>query len=330
MNFIGIDVGKAELHLAVADGPKVHTFANSGEGHRALLELLAALGGPCRVVVEATAKYSHGITRALHGAENVEVMVANPRATKHFAHALDKRGKTDTIDCRMLACFAAAMPFTPWTGPSEQAVELRRVVRRRGQLVAQIAKEKTRLIEERSTDRSDVLMEDIQASLEFLQGRVSKLEERALAIVQTSEELLSWHRLLVSIPGIADITAMLIMSEIGCLAADMSPRQLTAYAGLDPQPWQSGTMDATRRISKRGNKRLRTALFLAAWNTARFSPNVKAWRTRLIERGKSPKVADVAVARRLLHAIHAMRSSGTPWNGESFHPLPRFEEARSA
>ncbi len=101
----------------------------------------------------------------------------------------------------------------------------------------------------------------------------------------------------------------------------MDARQLTAFAGLDPQPWQSGTMDAARRISKRGNKRLRTGLFLAAWNTTRFSPHVSVWRQRLVNRGKPPKVADVAVARRLLHSFVAMRKHEQPWNGEAFHRI---------
>jgi transposase len=102
------------------------------------------------------------------------------------------------------------------------------------------------------------------------------------------------------VPGIGDVTTLALIAELACMPDDLGPKQLTAMAGLDPQPHQSGTMDAQRRISRKGNERLRTTLYIAAWNASNYSPNVKAYRDALVERGKASNVAYIAVARRLL------------------------------
>ena len=321
MNFAGIDVSKASLHVGVLGSEWTGTVPNTPAGHARLVRKLEELGTDWRIVVEATATYSAGITRLLAGTEGMQVMLANPRATHNFAKALNQRGKTDALDCLMLARYAAAMPFTPWKAPPAPAFTLRRVIRRRRQVVRQHAAEKKVLAETRAeVDPDPFVLEDIEANLATLAARIKRIEAHALDLVRKHQELRAWHAQLLTIPGVADVTALRLMAELGCLDLQLDARQLTAYAGLDPQPHQSGAMDARRRISKRGNKRLRTTLYLAAWNTTRFSPEVAAWRQRLIDRGKPPKVADVAVARRLLHAIVAMRRKNAPWSGSAFHP----------
>jgi len=326
MKFAGIDVGKASLHLAILEPAHEGEFQNTPAGHKKLTKRLSELGEPVRVVVEATATYSEGIARALADATNIEVMIANPRSTKAFAKALNQRGKTDTLDRQMLARFAAAMPFTAWTPPSDTAHNLRRMMRRRLQLVRQLAEEKVRLKEMKLEVAPDAfVVEDIEHHLAHLTTRIKRIEQRALEFVQADDELERWRGQLCTVPGIANVTALAVMAELACLPTDMDVRQLVAYAGLDPQPFQSGTMDARRRISKRGNKRLRTTLYLAAWNTTRFSTDVRAWRDRLIDRGKPPKLADIAVARKLLHAIAGMRKTNTDWDGARFNPGTSME-----
>lgn len=322
MQFAGIDVSKQTLHVASLAPEWEGEFPNTASGHRKLVQKLQRFGR-CRVVIEATATYGNSVARALVEAPGIEVMVANPRATRNFAKALDQRGKSDGKDRLMLARFAAAMPFRPWEPPSDAALKLRQLIRRRGQLVQEQTAEKVRLKEARHDSLTDPLVvDDIEENLKHLARRISRLEQLAVEHVAKHDDLEGWRAQLVSVPGIANVTALQLISELACLPGDMDVRQLTAYTGLDPQPWQSGTMDARRRISKRGNKRLRTALYLAAWNTTRFSPEVQAYRQRLIERGKAPKLADIAVARRLLHAIVGMRKTKTDWNGEKFYSGP--------
>ena len=320
MRYAGIDVSKSTLSAALFEPAWSAEVPNTSQGIAQLVKKLAQQ--PTRTVVEATASYGLDLVDALAETSGIEVMVANPRATRNFAKATRQRGKTDRSDSQMLARFASAMEFVPWTPPGRSARELRQLMRRRKQLVDHMAAEKRRLKELRCQARPNaIVVEDLEDHIQHLGSRISKLEKQALEVTKQDAALDSWRAQLITTPGVADLTALAVISELAVLPPDMDGRQLTAFAGLDPQPWQSGTMDAARRISKRGNKRLRTALFLAAWNTNRFSPHVAAWRQKLVERGKAPKVADIAVARRLLHSFVAMRKRGESWNGDAFHRL---------
>ncbi len=124
----------------------------------------------------------------------------------------------------------------------------------------------------------------------------------------------------------ADLTAATVIAELAAMPADADPKQLTALAGLDPRQRQSGTMDAQRHISKAGNKRLRTALYLAAWSAATFSPHVKAWKNARVERGEPANVAYIAVARRLLLAMRGMHTTKTDWDGTRFYASEEHPE----
>lgn len=320
MEFVGIDVSKETLNVAVLEGLLELKFANNVAGRKALVKKLARFD-ECRVVMEPTATYHLPIANRLHDAR-IPVMVANPRTTRNFAQALDQRAKTDAKDCVTLARFAAVMDFKAWSPPTEAARKLRKRMRRRDQVVRQRTAEKVRLVEEMCLPDPDLdVVDDIKANIQYLNQRVLRMEKLALQVVNSDPKLAEWRKRLTTIPGIADITALTIMSELVHTDPKMDARQLTAYAGLDPRPWQSGKMDARRKISKRGNKRLRSALYIAAWNGAKFSPEVKQWREKLLARGKAKNVATIAVARRLLHAIVGMRDSNTDWDGAKFHRL---------
>lgn len=320
MKFAGIDVGKQSLHLAIHGEPEAEEFSNSVEGRRALLNALQAVS-PVRVVVEPTAQYHLAIAKELADCAFAEVMLANPRATASFAKAMDQRGKSDTRDCKLLAAYAAMMDFKPWSTPSKAVEQLRTVMRRRHQLVVARTQEKVRLAEAKSTDAAEDLRDDIEAHIEFLSQRITKLEKRAVAIAQDDELLRRWRAILTSIPGIGDVLAMVITAEIVHLPTDITGRQLAAYAGLDPRENQSGQRDGVRRISRRGNKRLRTALYIATTVASRHSPHVKAWKEERLNRGKAPKLVNVAIARRMLHVIATLTATNGRWDGQRFHRL---------
>lgn len=318
MQYVGIDVSKDSLQVAVL-GNLEATLANSKAGRLKLARMLERLSDEVRVVLEPTASYHFELAKQLVALERVEVMVANPRTTAAFAKVLDQRGKCDRKDAEMLARFASAMEFRAWTPPTASCQTLRAYVRRRHQLVQQRTREKVRLKEALETGADAFLIEDLRGSIDELECRIHRWEQRALTVVKEDGELRHWHDQLKTIPGVGDVTASVVLAELSHLDSTMDVRQLTAYAGLDPTPWQSGKMDARRHISKRGNKRLRTAMYLAAWNAARFAPQVRAWKESLEQRGKAPNVAYIAVARRLLHAIWGMRRTNTDWSGDRFY-----------
>jgi transposase len=317
MVHVGIDVSKADLHVAIHEGAQ-RCFPNTPSGHRKVVTWLEGKG-EVRAVLEPTGRYHLGIAGALAAHDDMSVMLVNPRVAKSFAKARDQRGKADGVDARMLAAFGTVMDFRAWRAPSEQARRLQALVRRRAQLVTQRTQEKNRATELRATCVDEFLLEDIDACTTFLDERIKDLEKKALALMDTSEELREWLRLLTSIPGVGNVLAMVITSELLALPPDMDARQLTAYAGLDPVRHQSGRSDTRGGISRKGNKRLRTALYLAAWTAGRHSPHVRDWKERAQARGKPAGVVTVAIARRLLHAIHGMRQTQTNWDGSRFN-----------
>ena len=136
----GIDVSFKELQVAVDDGG-LHTFDNDASGHRKLLAFLTKRGRRARAVLEATGSYHVDVAFALVRHPRCEVMVVNPRAARHFHIAQGIRAKTDRVDAASLLQFALRMPFQPWTGPSDAALELRSVAR----FVDQLVKYQTRV-----------------------------------------------------------------------------------------------------------------------------------------------------------------------------------------
>lgn len=323
---VGIDVSKASLSVALHTGkvPWEGTFDNTRAGVRKLVDAIrkrTKKAAEVRVVVEPTATYHIAVAKAFVEAGVGRVMVANPRRTKNFATARGQRGKTDRTDSHTLAAYALSMPFQQWTPPSATVEALRALVRRRRQLVEARTAEVTRLRELDQAEGNDHVRADIRAHVKQLDARIQAITKRAADIIRQEPHLWDWQKLMETIPGVGQITSLTVISELAYLSDDLDGKQLTAMAGLDARPHQSGSMNAPRRLSKAGNKQLRTALFLAAWTASKSSPNVREWKQRLVDRGKAKKLANIACARRLLLAIGAMRRTQQPWDGERFHKI---------
>lgn len=328
MKFVGIDVGMDTLHVAVLDLPTqdLQEYRNTPAGRRALKAFLRGLGEACRVVVEATARYHLAVAAELSAEDSIDVMVANPRRMRAFARSREGRGKTDKADARHLAAYAQSRSFRAWKAPSQAAQHLREYTRRRRQLVEQRAKEKTRRREARRVGLPAVFVASFDKQIQVLDEQIDEMTKAAVELVQANKELLELYTLLLTMRGVGVTTALEVLAEVSMMPSDLGPRELVAYVGLDPVPWQSGRADAkNKKISRQGNKRLRTTLYLAAMNAVKYSPNVAGWHAKLISKGKKPKVAYVAVARKLLHAIHGMFRTRTPWCGEKFYRLPKEE-----
>jgi len=327
MKHIGIDVSKRKLDLHVLETEVFKTFDNDSKGQKALCKYVRKRG-EARVVLESTASYGTAIAELLHEEKRTKVYVANPRMTKAFSRSLNMRAKTDRLDAAMLARFAQVADIPEYVPPSEPLKLLRALTTRRGQLVKTNAKEKVRLKEAEHTGHvPPVVVDDMRAHIDYLNGSIERTEKAIDEHVKAHPDMSEVFELLTVASGIALVTAATIIAEIGHLPKDMTAKQVVAYAGLDPRTFQSGNMDARRRITKRGNKRLRTAMYMAAQNTSKYDDNVRAWRQRLLDAGKPPKVANVAVARRLLHAVHAILKNRTPWDGDRFYKLPEANRA---
>lgn len=331
---VGIDISKRWFDAAVSDG-RTRRFDNEAAGHRAFV---AWLRKPARVVVEATGTYGLDLALALHADDRCEVMVANPRLIKGFAKALAQRSKTDAADAKTILAFAPPapgrgqrMPFEPWSPPDPALVELRAMARRIADLTVERAREKNRLAALRSSEaHSRLVANDVEVNLRHLGRRIDRLVEQAVALVQEHAALTEAYGHLTSVKGIAAKSAVSILPELLVLPAEMTPKQWVAHAGLDPREHESGTSVRGRvRISKVGSVHLRRALYMPALVAARTEPRVKAFYDELLARGKKPQVANVAVMRKLLHAIHGMLRHGSDFDGERFRATPQKAAAEA-
>ena len=326
--FVGIDVSARTLVVALErdhqPGRQRREFLNTAVGHEGLIQWLSKSATAVQVCIEATGLYSLDLALALHRAEGIEVMVANPRAIADFAKALLQRSKTDQLDAEVMLEFARRMPFVAWQPPSSPQLELRALMRRITELKLVSQQEKNRLHSvSQSAEITPLVRKDIQSHLVQLERHIEKLEHQAETIVQADRELARQFCHLVSVRGIARVSALHLLAELVVLAPDMTARQWVAHAGLDPRHHESGTsVHKPTRISRAGNRYLRSALFMPALVATQHDPNIRAFYQKLVDHGKTKMQAIVAVMRKLLHALHGMLRTDSDFVGEKFFVIP--------
>lgn len=321
----GIEVSQHTLVVAVRVGDHdspLREFPNTAEGHQAVLRLVARSGRPVRVVLESTGLYGLDLALALHQA-GVAVMVANPRAARHFAQALLQRSKNDRLDAGVLREYAARMPFQPWRPPSAAALKLVAVARRLEALTEMMTQEKNRLHAASLSEALPALVRrDLQRSIGTQQRAIERLTAAALVFVLSDPLLARRYELLLSIPGFGATSALHTLAELTLLPAGMNVRQWVASAGLDPREYTSGTSVHKKvRISKAGNKHLRRALYMPALVAVRHQANLRAFYEHLLARGKTKLQALVAAMRKLLHAIYGMFKHDQLFDGGKVYDL---------
>ena len=320
----GIEVSAKELVVSLRRQEELEPlrkFTNTPEGHALLLRHLLLAGRVVRVCLEASGLYGLDLALALSAQEGLEVMVANPRAVRHFATALMQRSKNDQIDAGVLEEFAARMPFKPWARPAPAALALHALARRLTELVEMQTAEKNRQhAAELSPAIPAAIRRDLARSLRAQQRAIQRLTREARKLIAQAPDLAERFALLDSVPGIAETSAVQLLAELAVLAPDLEARQWVAYAGLDPREYSSGTSVHKKvRISKAGNKHLRRALYMPALVAVQHQPQVRAFYDHLLARGKTKMQALVATMRKLLHAIYGMFKHDQLFDGQKVY-----------
>jgi transposase len=302
---VGIDVSKQHLDWVLGAEGKVERRANSAAGVRHLVASLRKLEFSS-IIVESTGGYERALVEAL-GAADLPVILVNPWRVRRFGEGLGVLAKTDPLDARVLALFGerARPPRRPLPGPRQR--ELADLVRRRRQLIAIMVAEKSRL-----DTASKVIRRDIKSLVQLLERRITKLDQRIdRAIAEDPERSENWNRLQTA-PSVGPAVARALVVDLPELGA-LGRRQIASLVGLAPFARDSGKKTGYRRI-RAGRAAPTTALYLAAMNAARFNPVLKPIYDRMIEAGKPPKVAFIALARKLLIILNAMVRDRTEWN----------------
>ena len=304
-SLIGIDVSKQELEVAVHESDYKLCCPNKISSFGQLIAELINLR-PALIVLEATGGLEIPVVNALHAA-GLPVVVVNPRNVRAFARALGQLAKTDRLDARVLAHFAAAIkpPLRPIKSKDEQ--ELDALMGRRGQLVEMLADEKNR----RASAASDTVRDKIKDHMDWLEDSIAEIDQQLKALLKTSACWQAKDKLLQSVPGIGHVTSFSMIAGLPELGK-LDRQKISKLVGVAPLNDDSGQQRGTRHIYG-GRAQLRRVLYMAALTASRHNPVIKEFYQRLRAKHKPFKVAITACIRKLLSIINVMVRDNTSW-----------------
>ena len=306
--FVGIDVSKARLDVAIRPDGAAKSFENEEPGFAALVAWLRPLE-PKLVVLEATGGYQAPLVAALTVA-GIPVAVVNPRQVRDFARATGKLAKTDILDAEVIARFAEVLKPEPRPLPGEDTLALQGVVGRRRQLVEMITAERNRL----GLTTVQLVRDDIQEHITWLKRRLKDVDDDLYTSLKKSPLWRVKEQILRSAPGVGRVTTCTLVAQLPELGT-LSTRKIAALVGLAPFNRDSGTMRGRRTIWG-GRAVVRQVLYMATLTAVKYSPGLKAFYERLRATGKPTKVVLVACMRKLLTRLNAMMRDGKPWTEE--------------
>jgi transposase len=302
--FVGIDVSKTALDVAVRPSGEAWRCANEEAGIAELVTRLRPLR-PQLIVLEATGGLERLVVAALALAP-LPVAVVNPRQARDFAKATGRLAKTDALDAAALAHFAEAIHPTPRPLPDAQSQALAALVERRQQVVGMLTAEKNRWQQALPAVRAKVA-----AHIQWLEQALKELDRELDQTLRASPLWREQDQLLRSVPGVGPAVSLILLAHLPELGQG-SVKRIATLVGLAPLNRDSGAWRGTRAIWG-GRRQVRAALYMAALVGVRHNPVLRAFYERLLERGKPKKVALTACMHKLLTILHAVLRDRTPW-----------------
>jgi transposase len=311
---VGIDVSQAELVIFIDLHKECLTLPNTLKGWTNLLMRLGKTD-IALVALEATGGYEKGVADFLRKA-GIKVWIIDPRRIRQFARAGGRRAKTDPIDARMIAHFGATYAdecpeFLPISAAQER---LRSYVTYRRQLID----ERTAITNQQRLVNDHVLLKLNNDRVALLNQQLKEVDVAIAHIIASDKILAALATILTSIKGIGPVLISTLLAELPELGT-LDRRRLAALVGLAPYANDSGKRSGAREIAG-GRATIRNVLYMAALSIRKHCPPLREFYERLIAKGKKPKVALVALMRRLLGILNALVRDGVPWNPT--HAMP--------
>lgn len=303
--FVGIDVSKKRLDVALWPIRKYFFEPNTDAGIQALVESLQELQ-PQLIVLESTGGYEIPVALALVQAQ-LPAVIMNPRLIRDFARSTGKLAKTDKIDAQVLAHYAAVIQPELRSWKEVELLELQSLLGRRRQLQEMVMMEENRL--HMATPR---VRPSVESAVQHLQKLLADLDREIDDCIRRTPLWQEKAEILQSVPGIGPVTAMKLIAYLPELG-HLDRQEVAALAGLAPINWDSGQQRGKRRI-RGGRPEVRRALYMSALVAAQYNPLIRAFYQRLKENGKPFKVALTACMRKLLIIINAMLKHRVHWN----------------
>ena len=306
--YIGIDVSKAQLDVAVRPSADGWEVSNSEAGIGKLATQLKSLE-PTMVLLEASGGLELPLVTTLATAD-LPVVVVNPRQVRDFARATGKLAKTDALDAAILAHFAEVVQPPVRVLRDAETQALNSLTTRRQQLMTMLLSERNRLSSATETVRTR-----IEAHITWLQEELDELEDGLRQALRQSPVWREKDDLLRSVPGVGEqlsLTLLAYLPELGTL----DRRQIASLVGVAPFNRDSGTLRGKRRVWG-GRARVRGALYMGALVASRFNPVIRDFYQRLLAAGKLKKLALTACMRKLLVILNSMLKHRSPWRDPS-------------
>ena len=309
IKYFGLDISYLVFDVTDSDG-HYYQFKNTLSGFKKFIKLLN-LNSHC--VMEATGYYHYQLAYYLQ--ENgIKVSVENPLAVKRFIQMKLSKIKTDKSDSKLICEYAKRVDLKLWQGNSKHQIECLQMTRLLSVYTKQSTMLKNKLHGEAVLGNPcKAVVSSLKRSLKQVQKELETLESKLLLLVkQVHQDVLTRIK---SIPGIGNKTAVMLVVLTDGFGRFNSGSELCSYAGLTPVIRQSGSSVKGRpKISKIGNQKLRNLLFMCSFNACKYNNACKAIYERLVAKGKSKKLALIAVCNKLLKQAFAIAKSGLTYD----------------
>ena len=307
--FVGIDVSKDRLDVALRPSAERWAVANDDAGIATLVDRLRALT-PALIVLEATGGLELPLTGAL--AAGLPVVVVNPRQVRDFAKATGQLAKTDALDAAVLAQFAEAVRPALRPLPDAAMQELSALLARRRQLLEMRTAEQNRL-----GMALPPVRKGIRAHIAWLERHLAQTDDDLARAIRESPVWRERDDLLRSTPGVGPVLARTLLASLPELGT-LNRKQIAALVGVAPLNRDSGTLRGRRSVWG-GRAHVRAALYMSALAATRHNPIIRTFYKRLCAAGKAKKVALTACMHKLLLILNAMVKHRTPWEDKFAH-----------
>jgi transposase len=304
--YLGIDVSKDKLDLAVDGQGQVLTFANDSAGIATLLERVRA-SSPSLIVLEATGGYERAVLQAALDA-NLPIARVQPARVRHFAKAQGLLAKNDAIDARLLALYARCLQPAISEKRSKNQIELAALLVLRRQLIDA----RTAHTHQMQLADSAFARHTLAKLLRQFHDRIKQVDRKIAKLIDSDDDLSGRRDLLISVPGIGKTTAATLAAQLPELGK-VDRHQICAWVGVAPYDRQSGAWKGKRTIFA-GRAAIRSVLYMATLTAIRCNPVISAFAQRLQKAGKVPKVVITACMRKLLTILNAMVRDNITWS----------------
>lgn len=304
--YVGIDVAKSSFDVNIKGHKEVCHFDYTDDKINQCIEQLTKEHVDL-VVMEATGGYELKLAIDLQNAD-LPISIVNPRRIRDFARSMGLLAKTDSIDAKVIAEFAATLEPPKSDSIDPDNCKLKALVSRRNQLISMKAAENNR--KEHVFDKA--IQRSIDAVIRTFEREIEKIQKQLADHIDNMPELKQKTDILKSVPGVGDTTAFMLVTELPELG-QCNKREIAALVGVAPMNRDSGQFRG-KRMTGGGRKNIRTALFMPVLVGIKHNPKLRTFYQRLLDAGKRKMVAIVATMRKLLIILNAMIKNNKRWN----------------